>query len=87
MLSSVISVLADGLRFIEQTIETRIRLSYALARQWFGVYITPEASNDGKALNICLHFVLVRIQKLHSDIVTLMLLVRMALGWTCWVSD
>lgn len=33
-------------KLIDQTIETRIRLSYALARQWFGVYITPEASND-----------------------------------------
>ncbi|KAL2558049.1 Transcription initiation factor TFIID subunit 2 [Forsythia ovata] len=33
-------------RLIDQTIETRIRLAYALARQWFGVYITPEASND-----------------------------------------
>ncbi|XP_051150213.1 transcription initiation factor TFIID subunit 2 [Andrographis paniculata] len=33
-------------KIIDQTIETRIKLSYALARQWFGVYITPEAPND-----------------------------------------
>lgn len=31
-----------------QTIDTRIKLAYALARQWFGVYITPEAPNDGR---------------------------------------
>ena len=31
-----------------QTIDTRIKLAYALARQWFGVYITPETPNDGK---------------------------------------
>ncbi|KAL0309497.1 UNVERIFIED_CONTAM: Transcription initiation factor TFIID subunit [Sesamum radiatum] len=33
-------------KLIDQTIETRIKLAYALARQWFGVYITPEAPND-----------------------------------------
>ncbi|KAK9748208.1 hypothetical protein RND81_02G043200 [Saponaria officinalis] len=33
-------------KVIDQTIATRIKLSYALARQWFGVYITPETSND-----------------------------------------
>ncbi|KAG5536294.1 hypothetical protein RHGRI_023916 [Rhododendron griersonianum] len=27
-------------------IETRIKLAFALARQWFGVYITPEEPND-----------------------------------------
>lgn len=31
-----------------QTIDTRIKLAYALARQWFGVYITAETPNDGK---------------------------------------
>lgn len=31
-----------------QIIETRIKLAFALARQWFGVYITPEEPNDGK---------------------------------------
>jgi len=30
-----------------QTIDTRVKLAYALARQWFGVYITPETPNDG----------------------------------------
>ncbi|KAF7838614.1 transcription initiation factor TFIID subunit 2 isoform X1 [Senna tora] len=33
-------------KVIDQTIDTRIKLAYALARQWFGVYITPEATND-----------------------------------------
>ncbi|KAL5544709.1 hypothetical protein UlMin_008493 [Ulmus minor] len=33
-------------KIIDQTIDTRIKLAYALARQWFGVYITPEAPND-----------------------------------------
>ncbi|XP_042961953.1 transcription initiation factor TFIID subunit 2 isoform X3 [Carya illinoinensis] len=33
-------------KVIDQTIDTRIKLAYALARQWFGVYITPEAPND-----------------------------------------
>ncbi|QHO35605.1 Transcription initiation factor TFIID subunit [Arachis hypogaea] len=30
-------------KLIDQTIDTRIKLAYALARQWFGVYITPES--------------------------------------------
>ncbi|GAB4860954.1 hypothetical protein Ancab_036114 [Ancistrocladus abbreviatus] len=33
-------------KIIDQTIETRIKLAYALARQWFGVYITPETFSD-----------------------------------------
>ncbi|KAK9118442.1 hypothetical protein Scep_016535 [Stephania cephalantha] len=33
-------------KVIDQTIDTRIKLAYALARQWFGVYITPYAPND-----------------------------------------
>ncbi|KAK9278347.1 hypothetical protein L1049_027912 [Liquidambar formosana] len=33
-------------KVIDQTIDTRIKLAYALARQWFGVYITPEEPND-----------------------------------------
>ncbi|KAM3751107.1 hypothetical protein ACB098_04G083400 [Castanea mollissima] len=33
-------------KVIDQTIDARIKLAYALARQWFGVYITPEAPND-----------------------------------------
>ncbi|KAG7019959.1 Transcription initiation factor TFIID subunit 2 [Cucurbita argyrosperma subsp. argyrosperma] len=33
-------------KIIDQTIDTRIKLAYALARQWFGIYITPEAPND-----------------------------------------
>lgn len=36
--------------YAEQTIDTRIKLAYALARQWFGVYITAEAPNDGNLL-------------------------------------
>ena len=35
----------------KQTIETRIKLAYALSRQWFGVYITPEAPTDGECVN------------------------------------
>ncbi|PKA47148.1 hypothetical protein AXF42_Ash017093 [Apostasia shenzhenica] len=33
-------------KVLDQTIETRIKLAYALARQWFGVYITAEEPND-----------------------------------------
>ncbi|KAM5571088.1 transcription initiation factor TFIID subunit 2 [Rosa sericea] len=33
-------------KIIDQTIDTRIKLAFALARQWFGVYITPDAPND-----------------------------------------
>ncbi|XP_050376099.1 transcription initiation factor TFIID subunit 2 isoform X2 [Argentina anserina] len=33
-------------KIIDQTIDTRVKLAFALARQWFGVYITPEAPND-----------------------------------------
>ncbi|XP_021731512.1 transcription initiation factor TFIID subunit 2-like isoform X1 [Chenopodium quinoa] len=33
-------------KVIDQTIDTRIKLAHALARQWFGVYITPETPND-----------------------------------------
>ncbi|KAG8376748.1 hypothetical protein BUALT_Bualt09G0096000 [Buddleja alternifolia] len=49
-LGASISIFSSHLLFdeklIDQTIETRIKLAYALARQWFGVYITPEAPND-----------------------------------------
>ncbi|XP_074343481.1 transcription initiation factor TFIID subunit 2 [Apium graveolens] len=31
---------------IDQTMETRIKLAYALARQWFGVYITAASPDD-----------------------------------------
>ncbi|WOG82214.1 hypothetical protein DCAR_0101376 [Daucus carota subsp. sativus] len=33
-------------KVIDQTMETRIKLAYALARQWFGVYITAASPND-----------------------------------------
>lgn len=33
-------------KVIDQTIDTRIKLAYALARQWFGVYITADGPND-----------------------------------------
>eukprot|EP00268_Persea_americana_P000193 TRINITY_DN10075_c0_g2_i16.p1 TRINITY_DN10075_c0_g2~~TRINITY_DN10075_c0_g2_i16.p1 ORF type:complete len:575 (-),score=125.59 TRINITY_DN10075_c0_g2_i16:2665-4389(-) len=33
-------------KVIDQTIDTRIKLAYALARQWFGMFITAEAQND-----------------------------------------
>ncbi|KAL6994921.1 Transcription initiation factor TFIID subunit 2 [Sarracenia purpurea var. burkii] len=33
-------------KVIDQTIETRIKLALALARQWFGVFITAEEPND-----------------------------------------
>ncbi|EOA34769.1 hypothetical protein CARUB_v10022342mg [Capsella rubella] len=33
-------------RVIDQTIDTRSKLASALAKQWFGVYITPESPND-----------------------------------------
>lgn len=41
-------IMLMGLLMFLQTIDTRIKLAYALARQWFGVYISPEAPNDGK---------------------------------------
>lgn len=41
---------ADGLYILWKTMETRIKLAYALARQWFGVYITAASPNDGKML-------------------------------------
>uniref|UniRef100_A0A7N0ZVB9 Transcription initiation factor TFIID subunit 2 n=1 Tax=Kalanchoe fedtschenkoi TaxID=63787 RepID=A0A7N0ZVB9_KALFE len=34
-------------KIIDQAIDTRTKLAYALARQWFGVFITPESPNDG----------------------------------------
>ncbi|XP_031287927.1 transcription initiation factor TFIID subunit 2 [Pistacia vera] len=33
-------------KVIDQAIDTSIKLAFALARQWFGVYITPESPND-----------------------------------------
>ncbi|KAJ7565528.1 hypothetical protein O6H91_02G064000 [Diphasiastrum complanatum] len=33
-------------RIIDQAITTRIKLAYALAQQWFGVFITPDTTND-----------------------------------------
>lgn len=33
-------------KIIDKTIDTRVKLAYGLARQWFGVYITAEAPND-----------------------------------------
>lgn len=33
-------------KVIDQTIETRIKLAYALAKQWFGIYITAEEPTD-----------------------------------------
>ncbi|XP_016506800.1 transcription initiation factor TFIID subunit 2 isoform X1 [Nicotiana tabacum] len=49
-LGASLSIFSSQLLFdekvIDKTIETRIKLAYALARQWFGVYITPEAPND-----------------------------------------
>lgn len=38
-------------RVIDQVISTRIKLAYALAQQWFGIYITAETSNDGWLLD------------------------------------
>lgn len=49
-LGASISVFSSHVLFddklIDQTLETRIRLADSLARQWFGVFITPEASTD-----------------------------------------
>lgn len=33
-------------KVIDQTIDTRIKLAYALARQWFGIFITAAAPSD-----------------------------------------
>lgn len=82
MLSFIISVSGDGLT--AQTIETRIKLAYALARQWFGVYITPEAPNDGNILFFM--FAPVIVEKSQSEMVAVILSVRVVGGWSCWVS-
>ena len=34
---------------IVQIIGTRIKLAYALARQWFGIYTSAEEPNDGNS--------------------------------------
>ncbi|XP_055962233.1 transcription initiation factor TFIID subunit 2 isoform X2 [Mercurialis annua] len=33
-------------RVIDQVIDTSIKLAFALAKQWFGVYVVPEEPND-----------------------------------------
>ncbi|GLJ49640.1 hypothetical protein SUGI_1053220 [Cryptomeria japonica] len=38
-------------RVIDQVISTRIKLAHALARQWFGIFITPETATDGWLLD------------------------------------
>ncbi|XP_012092957.1 transcription initiation factor TFIID subunit 2 isoform X2 [Jatropha curcas] len=38
-------VLYDN-RVIDQAIDTSIKLAFALAKQWFGIYIVPEEPND-----------------------------------------
>ncbi|KAJ0987182.1 hypothetical protein J5N97_005538 [Dioscorea zingiberensis] len=38
-------------KVIDQTIGTRIKLAYALARQWFGVYVSAEEPNDEWLVN------------------------------------
>lgn len=49
-LGAAMSVFSSQILFdekiIDQTIDTRIKLAYGLARQWFGVFITAEAPND-----------------------------------------
>ncbi|KAK4361969.1 hypothetical protein RND71_017210 [Anisodus tanguticus] len=49
-LGASLSIFSSQLLFdekvINKTIETRIKLAYSLARQWFGVYINPEAPSD-----------------------------------------
>ncbi|CAI9113636.1 OLC1v1014275C1 [Oldenlandia corymbosa var. corymbosa] len=49
-LGAAVSIFSSNVLFddkvIDQTISTRIKLASALARQWFGVYITSEAPND-----------------------------------------
>ncbi|KAI5667609.1 hypothetical protein M9H77_17462 [Catharanthus roseus] len=38
-------------KVLDQTIDTRVKLAFALARQWFGLYITFEAPSDGWLLD------------------------------------
>ncbi|KAK6147219.1 hypothetical protein DH2020_018131 [Rehmannia glutinosa] len=79
-----ISIFSSHLLFdeklIDQTIETRIKLADALARQWFGVYITPEAPNDG---SILINFAPVIVEKSQSDMAAVILAVRVVVGWSC----
>ncbi|KAI4310569.1 hypothetical protein MLD38_035538 [Melastoma candidum] len=37
-------------KIIDKTIDTRIKLARALARQWFGIYITSARPEDGELL-------------------------------------
>ncbi|KAF2325520.1 hypothetical protein GH714_029810 [Hevea brasiliensis] len=39
-------------RVIDQTIDTSIKLAFALAKQWFGVYVVPEEPSDGKLADL-----------------------------------
>lgn len=52
---------SDRASIVLQTIDTRIKLASALAKQWFGVYITPESPNDGGLVtffytSLCIQF-------------------------------
>lgn len=40
---------------LNQAIDTRIKLALALAKQWFGVYITAEDPVDGTLSNLLLY--------------------------------
>ncbi|KAG4190560.1 hypothetical protein ERO13_A07G038666v2 [Gossypium hirsutum] len=60
-------------KVIDQTIDTCIKLAFALSRQWFGVYITPEAPNDEKV-------------SVSADLAAVFV-VRVAAGWSCWFFD
>ncbi|KAF9618225.1 hypothetical protein IFM89_000860, partial [Coptis chinensis] len=40
------SIFSSQVLFDEKTISTRIKLAYALARQWFGVYISADSPSD-----------------------------------------
>ncbi|KAK6139962.1 hypothetical protein DH2020_026338 [Rehmannia glutinosa] len=81
-----ISIFSSHLLFdeklIDQTIETRIKLADALARQWFGVYITPEAPNDG---SILINFAPVIVEKSQSDMAAVILAVRNRFAANCAV--
>jgi len=46
---------------IVQIIGTRIKLAYALAKQWFGIYTSAEEANDGNSslpVNLCSNYLL-----------------------------
>jgi hypothetical protein len=72
---------------IAQIIGTRIKLAYALAKQWFGIYTSAEEPNDGNsflAVNSCSYYLL---KNTVATCQTISCMNRMAVGWFGWFSN